>query len=75
MLFFNLHNCGFCSHYVIFLSDRQVSEQKSLSHVQLFETPCAIQSMDSPGQNPGVGSLSLLQGIFPTQGSKPLHCR
>ena len=32
---------------------------------------------DSPGQNTGVGSLSLLQGIFPTQGSKPglLHCR
>ena len=26
---------------------------------------------DSPGQNTGVGSLSLLQGIFPTQGSKP----
>ena len=32
---------------------------------------------DSPGQNPGVGSLSLLQGLFPTQGSNPglLHCR
>ena len=32
---------------------------------------------NSPGQNVGVGSLSLLQGIFPTQGSKPglLHCR
>ena len=25
-------------------------------------------SMDSPGQNTGVGSHSLLQGIFPTQG-------
>ena len=25
----------------------------------------------SPGQNTGVGSLSLLQGIFPTQGSNP----
>ena len=24
-----------------------------------------------PGQNTGVGSLSLLQGIFPTQGSNP----
>ena len=24
---------------------------------------------NSPGQNAGVGSLSLLQGIFPTQGS------
>ena len=31
---------------------------------------------NSPGQNTGVGSLSLLQGIFPTQGSNPglLHC-
>ena len=32
---------------------------------------------NSPGRNTGVGSLSLLQGIFPTQGSNPglLHCR
>ena len=32
---------------------------------------------NSLGQNTGVGSLSLLQGIFPTQGSKPglRHCR
>jgi len=31
----------------------------------------------SPGQNTGVGSLFLLQGIFPTQGSNPgvQHCR
>ena len=32
---------------------------------------------NSPGQNTGVGSLSLLQRIFPTQGWNPglLHCR
>ena len=42
---------------------------KSLSCVRLFATPWNIQSMDSPGQNTGVSSLSLLQGIFPTQGS------
>ena len=32
---------------------------------------------NSPGQNTGVGSLSLLKGIFPTQGSNPClpHCR
>ena len=32
---------------------------------------------NSPGQNTGVGSLSLLQEIFPTQGSNPglPHCR
>ena len=34
-------------------------------------------SWNSLGQNAGVGSLALLQGIFPTQGSNPglLHCR
>ena len=32
---------------------------------------------NSPGHNTGVGSFSLLQGIFPTQGSNPglPHCR
>ena len=32
---------------------------------------------NSPGQNTGVGSFSLLQGIFPTQGLNPglQHCR
>ena len=32
---------------------------------------------NSPGQNTGVSSFSLLQGIFPTQGLKPAlrHCR
>ena len=32
---------------------------------------------NSPGQNTGVGNHSLLQGIFPTQGSNPglPHCR
>ena len=32
---------------------------------------------NSPGKDTGVGSLSLLQGIFPAQGSNPglLHCR
>ena len=33
--------------------------------------------MEFSGQNPGVGSLSLLQGTFPTQGLNPglPHCR
>ena len=33
--------------------------------------------MNSPGQNTGVGSFSLLQGVFPTQGSNSglSHCR
>ena len=39
---------------------------KSLSCVQLFATPWT-----SPAQNTGVGCLSLLQRIFPIQGSNP----
>ena len=42
---------------------------KLLSHVLLFATPYSPWS--SPRQNTGVGSLSLLQGIFPTQESNP----
>ena len=48
----------------------------SVTHLTL--QPCGLYSpWDSPGQNTGVGSLSLLQGIFPTQGLNPslLHCR
>ena len=43
----------------------------------LFETPWIYSPWNSPGQNTGVGSLSLLQGIFPAQGSNPglPHCR
>ena len=39
--------------------------------------PHGLYPWDSPGQNTGVGSLSLLQGIFPTQGLNPglLDCR
>ena len=40
--------------------------------------PCGLYSpWNSPGQSTGVGGLSLLQGIFATQGWKPglLHCR
>ena len=45
---------------------------KSFSCVWLFATPWTIYSpWNSSGHNSGVGSLSLLQGIFPTQGSNP----
>ena len=39
--------------------------------------PVGCSPWNSPVQNIGVGNLSLLQGIFPTQGSNPglLHCR
>ena len=49
---------------------------KSLSHVWLLVTSWTIP-WNSPGQNTGVCSLSLLQGIFPTLGLNPglPHCR
>ena len=45
-------------------------------HHQSFQWTLRIL-WNSPGQDTGVGSLSLLQGIFPTQGSNLglLHCR
>ena len=57
---------------------RQVKWSESRSVVSDSLWPHGLYSLwNSPGQNTGVGSLSLLQGIFPTQGSNPglLHCR
>ena len=54
------------------------SESESRSVVSDSWWPHGLYSpWNSPGQNTGVGSLSLLQGIFPTQGSNTglLHCR
>ena len=56
---------------------------KSLNRAGLFATLWTIagtkllRSWDSPGKSTGVGCHFLLQGIFPTQGSKPglLHYR
>ena len=55
-------------------------ESESESHSVLSGSlqPHGLHSpWNSPGQNTGVGSLSLLQGIYPTQGSNPglPHCR
>ena len=52
------------------------SESRSVLSNSLW--PHGLYSLwNSPGQNTGVGSLSLLQGIFPIQGSNPglLYCR
>ena len=50
---------------------------KLLSRVWLFATPWLYSPWNSPGQNSGVGNLSLLQGVFPTQGLNPglPYCR
>ena len=60
--------------------ERKRSEEKkwkSFNHVWISATHRLYSPWNSPGQNTGVGSLSLLQGIFPTQGSNPglPHCR
>ena len=67
---------------ILFLSYQQGKltmkwKWKSLSHVQLCDPYGLYSPWNSPGQNTGVGSLFLLQGIFPTQGSNPglPHCR
>ena len=54
--------------------------QKSESHSVVSDSlwPHGLYSpWNTPGQNTGVGSLSLLQGIFLTRGLNPrlLHCR
>ena len=53
---------------------------QSESHSVASDSLCLhglYSSWNSPGQNIGVGSLSLLQGIVPTQGWNPglPHCR
>ena len=55
---------------------RSESEGRSVVSNSLW--PHGLHSpWNFPGQNTGMGSLSLLQGIFPTQGSNPglLNCR
>ena len=54
------------------------SESENCSVISDSLRPHRLYSpWNSLGQNTGVGSLSLLQGIFPTQGSNPAlpHCR
>ena len=54
------------------------SESESHSVVSNSLRPHGLYSpWNSPGQNTGLGSHSLLQGIFPTQGLNPdlPHCR
>ena len=57
------------------------SECQLLRSVRIFVTPrtagCQPPPWHSPGKNAGMGSHSILQGFFLTQGSNPglLHCR
>ena len=53
------------------------SESETCSVVSNSLRPHGLSPWNSPGKNTGAGSLSLLQEIFPTQGSNPglPHCR
>ena len=54
-----------------------ILQARILEWVAISFSKNCITPWNSPGQNTGVGSFSLLQGIFPTQGSNPglPHCR
>ena len=59
-----------------FIDSKSESDSRSVVSDSLW--PHGLYSpWNSPGQNSGVRSRSLLKGIFPTQGSNPglLHCR
>ena len=59
-------------------SSPKINESESCSVVANSLRPHGLYSpWNSPVQNTGVGSLFLLQGIFPIQGLNPslLHCR
>ena len=66
---------GFCRNWItgFRLMAKPLCEvkRKLFSCVQLFATHGLYSPWISPGQNTRIGSLSLLQGIFPTQGSNP----
>ena len=69
-----LYICGIYIYICIFV---YYEKWKLLSRVWLVATHRQYSPRNSLGQNTGVGSLSRLQGIFPTQGSNPglPHCR
>ena len=65
-------------YLIYFCCKRKVKWSESHSVMSDSLRPHGLYSpWNFPGQNTAVGSLSLLQGIFPTQGSNPgfLHCR
>ena len=59
------------------LPDTCTLKVKVAKSCQTLCDPMDPSLWNSPGQNTGMGSLSLLQGIFPTQESNlgVLHCR
>ena len=76
LVWYNYSSCAHISSLLFCIAEVKCSESHSVMSDSL-----QLHGLHSPwnslGQNTGVGSLSLLQRIFPTQGSNPglSHCR
>ena len=68
----NFHNLSFTLMYNV-----SYSVVSSSLRFHGLKPTRLLYPWNSPGKNTGMGSCSLLQGIFPTQGSNPrlMHCR
>ena len=67
---FTFYKNRYCSLIRKLFLKWKLIESESCSVVSDSQGPHGPYSpWNSPGKNTGVGSLSLLQGIFPTQGS------
>ena len=77
-------NIAFYSLMIVFRTPKERRKGKFVAQSCLTlcdpmdcSPPHPLCPWNSPGKSTGVGCHSLLQGIFPTQGSNPalLHCR
>ena len=66
-----------CVSHNFLLQYLEISSYSILQGCSVTSNSLRPHGLYSPGQNTGVDSLSLLQGIFPTQALNPslLHCR
>ena len=67
---------SYCSRSCALQQEKRERESRSAASDSLWSHGL-YSPWNSPGQNTGEGSLSLLQGLFPTQGLNPglPHCR
>ena len=64
-------------NFLSYVEERRVVVVKVAQSCLTLRPHHLYSPWNSPGQNTGVGSLSLLRGIFPSQGSNAglRHCR
>ena len=64
-------------HFLSYVEERTVVVVKVAQSCPALRPHGLYSPWNSPDHNSGVGSLSLLRGIFPSQGSNPglPHCR